>query len=140
MFDIAFSELAMTGLVALLVLGPDKLPGAARTAGLWMGKARRMMHNVKAEVERELRVDELRQNILKNNPVDDLNNLVHQTREELDNFRQEVSSVGQNASDAGASSSADAAKTPTPSAATELPPASDAKPAPEHEAANKTQP
>lgn len=83
MFDIAFSELALTGLVALVVLGPDKLPGAARKAGLYLGKARRMMAAVKAEVERELRVDELRQNILKQNELDALNKLAQDTKADL---------------------------------------------------------
>lgn len=98
-FGIGFWELCFTALIALLVLGPDKLPGAARTIGLYLGKARRMMHTVKAEVERELRVDELRQNILKHNPAEELNNLVRDTREELNTFRQEADGITPAAAD-----------------------------------------
>jgi len=51
----------MVGLVALLVVGPERLPRLARTAGLWIGRGRRMLTSVKAEIDRELRADELKQ-------------------------------------------------------------------------------
>lgn len=60
MFDVSFIELALVGIVALLVVGPQKLPGLARSAGVWIGKTRRMIASVKAEVDRELKTDELR--------------------------------------------------------------------------------
>ena len=60
MFDIGFWELVMIGLVALLVFGPDKLPGLARTAGFWAGKARRQFSQLRAELERELAMDDVR--------------------------------------------------------------------------------
>lgn len=60
MFDIGFSELLMVGIVALLVLGPDKLPVAARTCGLWIGRLRRSIGNIQREISEELRVEELR--------------------------------------------------------------------------------
>ncbi len=60
MFDIGFWELCLIGVVALLILGPDRLPGVARTAGLWIGRARRFMSDVKADIDKELKSDELR--------------------------------------------------------------------------------
>jgi len=54
MFGISFSELLLVGLVALLVLGPERLPGAARTAGLWIGRLKRSFNAIKSEVEREI--------------------------------------------------------------------------------------
>lgn len=60
MFDIGFSELAVIGVVALVVLGPERLPKAARTAGHLLGRARRYIDQVKADVSRELELDELR--------------------------------------------------------------------------------
>ncbi|MGD8841877.1 MAG: Sec-independent protein translocase protein TatB [Gammaproteobacteria bacterium] len=54
MFDIGFWELALILLVALMVIGPDRLPGLARTAGLWIGKAQAMIRSVKADIDREL--------------------------------------------------------------------------------------
>ena len=57
MFGISFSELLLVGLVALLVLGPERLPGAARTAGLWIGRLKRSFNAIKQEVEREIGAD-----------------------------------------------------------------------------------
>ena len=59
MFDIGFTELLLIGLVALFVLGPERLPGAVRTAGLWIGRAKRSFANIKSEVEREIGADEI---------------------------------------------------------------------------------
>lgn len=59
MFDIGFSELLLVGVVALLVLGPERLPQAARTLGRCLGQARRAMHGLRAQMERELDMPEL---------------------------------------------------------------------------------
>jgi sec-independent protein translocase protein TatB len=61
MFDIGFSELCMIGLVALLVIGPERLPKVARLAGFWLGKTRNMIASVKAEIREELHAEEMRQ-------------------------------------------------------------------------------
>ncbi len=63
MFDVGFSELLMTALVALVVLGPERLPKAARFAGLWVRRARAQWFSVKAELERELAAEELKRNL-----------------------------------------------------------------------------
>lgn len=60
MFDIGMSELGLIGLVALVVLGPEKLPRVARTAGNLLGRAQRYMAEVKAEVNRQIELEELR--------------------------------------------------------------------------------
>ncbi len=61
MFDIGFWELCLVGLVSLLVIGPERLPKAARVAGYWLGKTRGMVAAVKAEINEELRAEEMRQ-------------------------------------------------------------------------------
>ncbi|AEG02923.1 Sec-independent protein translocase protein TatB [Methylomonas methanica] len=61
MFDVGFSELVMVGLIALLVIGPERLPKAARIAGYWLGKTRSAIANVKAEIKQELHAEEMRQ-------------------------------------------------------------------------------
>ena len=61
MFDIGFSELLLVGVIALLVLGPERLPRVARTAGLWLGRARATAQRFTADIDRELRAEELRQ-------------------------------------------------------------------------------
>lgn len=70
MFDIGFSELLMIAVVALLVLGPERLPKAARFAGLWVRKARAQWYSVKTEFEREMAADELTRSLAA--PVADL--------------------------------------------------------------------
>ena len=67
MFDVGFSELVLIAVVALLVLGPERLPGAARTVGALLRKARHSFESVKAEVEREVRDEELKR-VLKGMP------------------------------------------------------------------------
>lgn len=61
MFDIGFLELVLISVVALIVVGPERLPRLARTAGLWLGRGRRMLSSVKDEIDRELKADELKQ-------------------------------------------------------------------------------
>lgn len=63
MFGISFSELLLVGLVALVVLGPERLPGAARTAGLWVGRLKRSFNAIKQEVEREIGADDIRRQL-----------------------------------------------------------------------------
>ena len=63
MFDVGFSELIIIAIVALLVLGPERLPKAARLAGLWVRKARAQWYSVKAELEAELANEQLRREL-----------------------------------------------------------------------------
>ena len=65
MFDIGFSELLLFGVIALIVLGPEKLPQAARTAGQWYAKIRRMVSTLQSEIEAELDLAETRQQMQK---------------------------------------------------------------------------
>jgi sec-independent protein translocase protein TatB len=65
MFDIGFLELLICGVIALLVLGPERLPSAARAAGRWVGSARRMMSQFTSELDRELKAEDLRQELRK---------------------------------------------------------------------------
>jgi sec-independent protein translocase protein TatB len=64
MFDVGFSELLVIAVVALLVLGPERLPKAARFAGLWIRRARGQWNSVKSEFERDLADDELKRSLL----------------------------------------------------------------------------
>lgn len=63
MFGVGFSELLVVAVIALLVLGPERLPKAARFAGLWVRRARAQWYSVKSELERELAADELRRTL-----------------------------------------------------------------------------
>jgi Tat protein translocase TatB subunit len=61
MLDVGFSELLVFGIIALLVLGPDKLPEAARFVAKWYSKLKRLISNVQNDIDRELRLSELRE-------------------------------------------------------------------------------
>src|SRR3546814_2573225 len=63
MFDIGFTELLVIAVVALLVLGPERLPKAARFAGLWVRRGRAQWASVRSELERELAADELKRSL-----------------------------------------------------------------------------
>ncbi len=60
MFDIAFSELLVIGIVALIVIGPERLPKIARTAGQWLGRLNRYVAQVKQDIDRDMKLEELR--------------------------------------------------------------------------------
>ncbi len=60
MFDIGFSELLVIAVVALLVIGPERLPKVARTAGVMFGRLQRYVNDVKADIQREIELDELK--------------------------------------------------------------------------------
>ena len=59
MFDIGFAELILIGVVGLLVIGPERLPGAIRTASLWLNRIKRSFNDIKREVQQELHNDEV---------------------------------------------------------------------------------
>jgi len=79
MFDIGFAELIVIGVVGLLVIGPERLPGTIRTASLWLNRIKRGFNDIKQEVQQELHNDSVMQELRK-------------TGEQL---RQETESIGQ---------------------------------------------
>ncbi len=84
--DFSFAEFAIIGIVALLVIGPDKLPGLARTAGLWVGKVRGFINSVKTEIDAELKMEEIK-NAVKggNNSLHEISEIISETRDEFRN-------------------------------------------------------
>ncbi|MEY3739988.1 MAG: hypothetical protein RLZZ192_664, partial [Pseudomonadota bacterium] len=60
MFDVSFTELLVIGVVALVVIGPERLPKVARTLGHLVGRAQRYVSDVKSDIQREVELDELR--------------------------------------------------------------------------------
>jgi sec-independent protein translocase protein TatB len=83
MFDIGFQELVVIGLIALLVVGPQRLPGMARTAGLWLGRARRILGSVKAEIDREIKAEELKEILRKQAETNPLHTIMEDTRHQV---------------------------------------------------------
>ncbi len=81
MFDVGFWELALIGVIALLVVGPERLPALARNVGLWVGRMRRYVAHVREDIEREIHADEVRK--LMETPADtmgELNEALTETR------------------------------------------------------------
>lgn len=76
------------GVVALLVIGPERLPTVARTVGLWLGKARRFIANTRADIERELHTEELRNMVFKQE--EELRNLRNMMEEKAESVRKEL--------------------------------------------------
>ncbi len=88
MFDIGFSELMVIGIVALLVIGPEKLPKVARTLGHLLGRAQRYVNDVKSDINREIQLDELKK--LQSEVTESARSLEDSVRKEFDSARAAV--------------------------------------------------
>ncbi len=77
MFDIGFWELSIIAIVGLLVIGPDKLPEVARTVGKWVGRTRRFVTQVKDDIDRELKQDELRKALEEDVGLDEIKEIMN---------------------------------------------------------------
>ncbi len=78
MFNVGPLELLLIFVVALLVIGPERLPGAVKTCSLWIGRFRRNFHKIKAEIEQELNADEIRRQIYNESVLEELNDAKNQ--------------------------------------------------------------
>ncbi len=86
MFDIGFPELLLISVVALLVIGPDKLPETIRAMSLWIGRFRRSFANIKQEIEKEIGADEIRSQLYNEAIMQDIEktkNTLKETRDEV---------------------------------------------------------
>jgi sec-independent protein translocase protein TatB len=91
MFDVGFWELGIIALVALIVIGPERLPKVARTVGLWLGRGRRFVATVKADIDKEIKAEELKEILDKQvkqaNPVHEI---IEETKQDLDQIKQDT--------------------------------------------------
>jgi len=124
MFDIGFSEILVIAVVALVVIGPERLPKTARTLGLLFGRLQRYVNEVKADISREMELDELRK------LQREMQGAAHEFEQSVKSAADDMASGVRNverelnaaASDApAATASAPAAQTPAPAAAGEPP-------------------
>jgi len=88
MFDIGFSELMVIGIVALIVIGPERLPKVARTIGLLLGRAQRYVSDVKSDINREMQLDELKK--LQTQVTESARELESSVRKEYESARSSI--------------------------------------------------
>ena len=109
MFDIGFAELLLIGVVGLLVVGPEQLPGAVRTVLAWVNRFRRSFDQIRTEVRRELHNDEIMQKLKAES-----RQLEQQVRDTTQSVEQEIQALGNEASDSlqGASNTSNSIPSP----------------------------
>ena len=93
MFNISPMELMLVCVVALLVIGPDKLPGAIRTGSLWLGRFRRSYNKVKSEIERELNTDEIKRQLHNEAVLEDIEEAKAHVKKIADDTKLSVDSL-----------------------------------------------
>ena len=91
MFDIGFSELVMIALVALIVIGPERLPKVARTLGHLLGRMQRYVNDVKADISREMELDELRK--LQNTVEDAARSIEQSVHQEVSTAQSQLNDI-----------------------------------------------
>jgi len=131
MFDIGFSEIVVIAVVALVVLGPEKLPKTARTLGHLFGRLQRYVNDVKRDIKRELELDELRklQQDVQSAAKEVEDSMTSATREVERSVRDVESALGTTAEAAPSSSPSEGASAPAAPAAASPAPAASAAPA-----------
>lgn len=116
MFDVGFSEMMVIAVVALVVIGPERLPRVARTLGFWFGRLQRYVNDVKADINREVELEDLRK--FKSQFEDAASGVENEIRSEVAKTESTFNSVGADATSA-ATPAADEPATAIAAAATE---------------------
>lgn len=98
MFEAGFLEMLVIGVIALLVIGPERLPGIAAKVGRWIGKARAFIATTRADIEREIRAEEMREMLNKQEEEirelrDMMSQQVNTTRDSIQNAQQEATDL-----------------------------------------------
>ena len=98
MFDVGFSEIVVIAVVALIVIGPERLPKVARTLGHLFGRMQRYVNDVKADISREMELDELRK--LQATVQEAARDIEHSVKKEINATETELNSIANSAADA----------------------------------------
>ena len=118
MFDVGFSEIMITAVVALIVIGPERLPKVARTLGHLFGRAQRYVNEVKTDIQREMELDELKK--LQTSVQDTVNSIENTVRQEVQQTQEQLQIEAEIKTSTAASS--DSPATSNPEIATEAAP------------------
>ena len=100
MFDIGFSEIVVCAIVALIVIGPERLPETVRTIGLWIGRLKRSLRDTRQEIERQIGVDDIRrqlhnEDIMRSleNARKDINSVIEHSQNSIHSVQHETPKV-----------------------------------------------
>ena len=114
--EMSFIELVMIGVVALVVLGPEKLPGAIRTVSLWIGRLRRSFNNIKQDIEREIGADDIRRQLRNEAILDKFKSTKNQVTDTMNMVKKETEAFRKNVELEAQAASLTSTKASTPSA------------------------
>ncbi|NOX08624.1 MAG: twin-arginine translocase subunit TatB [Gammaproteobacteria bacterium] len=93
MFDIGFWEITLILVVALLVVGPERLPKLARTSGLWLGRIRSMVQTVKTDIDRELAAEDLKKTLSKQADSIGIHDIIEETKESFNEIKDSMAGL-----------------------------------------------
>ncbi len=96
MTGVGFFEILLIGVVGLLILGPDKLPGALRTMALWMGRFRRSFDNIKRDIEKEIGADDIRRQLRNENIMEKFQEGKKQITDTMESAKEKTNSLKNN--------------------------------------------
>ncbi|MDC1447198.1 Sec-independent protein translocase protein TatB [Candidatus Thioglobus sp.] len=88
MFDFGFWEIAIIGVITLIVVGPERLPALARKAGVIMGKLNKFLNKVKADINEELKTDELKDHLSMDDEKSIISDITNEAKSSVDLFNQ----------------------------------------------------
>jgi len=92
-FDIGFSEIVVCAIVALVVIGPERMPEAVRTIGLWIGRIKRSLRETRSEIERQIGVDDIRRQLHNEEIMQTLENARRDMDKILSETQQSIESI-----------------------------------------------
>ncbi len=95
MFDIGFLELLVIAVIALIVLGPERLPVAIKVVAVWIGRLRRSFQSIRQEIEKEINADEIRREIHNESVMAELKKTRDSLQKEVDGLNQQIDAVAE---------------------------------------------
>lgn len=98
LMDIGIQEILLISVIALIVLGPERLPSAVRSAAIWIGKIKRSFNDIKNDIEKEINADEIRQQIHNENILHQLGEPIEQLQQTAKEFDSTLNDIDNSAS------------------------------------------
>ena len=93
MFDFGFWEIAIIGIITLIVVGPEKMPALARKAGLYVGKFKKFVSKIQNDINNEIKSEELKEQLSIKDEESSLSQTVEQAKSSIDEIKKEVAKI-----------------------------------------------